>query len=597
MLNQLNSVHSLFSRSPLLAKQNQQIPYGDTVLSEVEKLRNETEVLLEKVLNPLKIVLMGEVKAGKSTLLNSFSGAQVSPTNVTETTASIIEIKHSLERKGLIELHDGDAITGTTDDVFAVLKQEEGNQEFFTNVSVVKLSYPLANLQKLHLVDTPGLATITEENQQRAVDYIQNSDVILWVFNAHHIGQLDVEAELEKVKFYGKPIIGVVNRIDEIDGSPERVKAYVEDRLGFFLDEVFTLSAYQAFKGSLEGDQNLVVESGFAELMDFLESKIEANHDEVQEASLIGSAKALIEKSRWQHQLVVNSFEHTLTSMKQRKEELSYYNENIKRKIKNELEEWLVVQFLVDEKEELLKMVDRLGVFSGKGDQEAIRFRMEEILSNKAIEQKLAEEYDTLNRLFRNEWESAIEKIGEKIAIEAEEFAEKQEMALIKADLSSFIRIPQGENAIADGAMKGVAIGGAYGVAASAYAAVIGPYAATVTIGSALGAFLPPVLIIGAVTGAVTKLVLYKKKKNEYFHQIDKSINELKNIVKSSFAQNLMGQIEKDCNETAKGLYEKYSELLSNGWTEPEITAFHKEINQYQSELFLLDKQFELVGV
>ncbi len=597
MLKKLQSLQSLFEMSPLLINTDKEIPYGDRVLSEVTNLQKETEILLSKFLKPLKIVLMGEVKAGKSTLLNSFAGSSVSPTNVTETTASIIEIKHSHERRGVIELHVGEVLEGTTDYIFEILKREEGNQEFFKNVSVVKLSYPLENLQKLHMVDTPGLATITEENEQRTVDYIQKSDVIIWVFNAHHIGQLDVEAELEKVKFFGKPIIGVVNRIDEIDGNPNRVKAYLETRLGFFLDEVFPLSAFQAYNGIQAGDEGLIEESGFFELMGYLEAQIESNHEKVHEESMISSAKALIEKSKWQHQIVVNSFEHTLNSMKQRKEELKFYNENIKRKIKNELEEWLVLEFLREEKGELLKQVDRLGMLSGKGEQEAIRRRMEEILAKEAIEKKLNSEYERLSELFRCEWEVAVEQIGEKIALEAKEFAEQEQMVLSKAELPTIVRAPEGENALADGAVKGAAIGGAYGVAASAYAAVLGPYAATVTIGTALGTLLPPVLLIGAVTGAVAKLVFHKKKKNEFSNEIDRSVNELKKIVRSSFAQRLIEQIETDSNRTANILYDKYSELISNGWTESQIISLKSDINKYQSELFALDKQMELVGV
>lgn len=591
MLKKLQSLHRLLKDTPLLINQNKKIPYEGSVLPEIVNLQNDTEILLENFLQPLKIVLMGEVKAGKSTLLNAFAGSPISPTNVTETTASIIEIKHSMERKGIIHLQDGNIIEGTTDYIFEILKKQEGNQDFFKNVLVVRLSYPLVNLQKLHLVDTPGLATITEENEQRTFDYIQNSDVIIWVFNAHHIGQHDVEDELEKVKFYGKPIIGVVNRIDEIDGSPDRVKTYMETRMGFFLDEVFPISAYQAYNAMQHNDEELLEDSGFAELMEYLNSKIENNHEKVQEESIINSAKAIIEKSNIQHQLVINSFEFSLSSMKQRKEELKFHNESIKRKINNELEEWIVVNFLKKEKDELLKLVEQLGMFSGKAQQEAIRSRMEEILSKESIEMILKDEYANLDQMFREEWHRAIEQIGEKMAVEMESFEEKQQSILAKAELPALLTVPHGENALADGAMKGAAIGGAYGVAASAYAAVLGPYAATVTIGTALGALLPPVLIIGAATGAVAKLVFHKKKKNEFNIEIDRSITELKNIIKSTFAKKLLAQIEIDSNQTANQLYEMYSEQISGGWNETQITAIQQQIRNYQSQLIVFEKQ------
>ena len=77
----------------------------------------------------------------------------------------------------------------------------------------------------------------------------------------------------------------------------------------------------------------------------------------------------------------------------------------------------------------------------------------------------------------------------------------------IKGSTPKSLQLPFGGTRYLSLSMKGAAIGGAYGFAAAAYAALLGPSAAGITMGTALGAVMPPVLMIGAVTGIAAMLV------------------------------------------------------------------------------------------
>ncbi len=584
VLHKLQNLQQILGQSPIVSL-SKSISNSGELAKQLQLFRRETEILLEKCYNPLKIVLLGEVKAGKSTLLNVFAGDAVSPTNVTETTASIIEIKHASQRNGSIVNKNGDYINGSPEEIYEILGENRGNQEYFSNVSVVKLEFPLSNLQKVHLVDTPGLATVTSNNEQTTLDYIQNSDVVLWVFSAHHLGQWDIEEQLANVKSYGKPIIAVVNRLDEINGTVEEIESYIEDRLGFFVEEVFAVSAYQAFEGMRTGDEELLINSRYPELLSFLEENIEKQDQEVQQQSLKGSIKALAEKERIQHQIVGDTVTFLLQSMDRRKEEIKYHNDTIKKKMKMELNNWMLTHFLDEEKRELMREVDGLSMISGKTSYDAISTKLNQYVSSEYIIELLEKKFADINNLFHQEWNEAIHTIGEKISMEEDDFKKNQVNLYKDNDVSLNIYLPIGENAVADGAIKGAAIGGAYGIAAATYTAVLGPSAAAVTMGAALGAVLAPALIVGAVTGIAAKLVFGNKKKKEFKMEIIKAFDETKQQVSGVFLPTMVDQLEKKSNQTANDLYEKLCSFMSQGWTEKELIDLQQKIKVYNSTL------------
>src|SRR5213078_189813 len=56
---------------------------------------------------PLLVTVMGEFSSGKSSFVNAFIGADVAPTGITPTTATINVVRYGRERGGRILRHDG----------------------------------------------------------------------------------------------------------------------------------------------------------------------------------------------------------------------------------------------------------------------------------------------------------------------------------------------------------------------------------------------------------------------------------------------------------------------------------------------------------
>ncbi|MCT8137673.1 dynamin family protein [Anaerobacillus sp. CMMVII] len=550
----------------------------------LEKAEEHIEMLLEKVNSPLKVVIMGEVKAGKSTLLNALSGGQVSPVNVAEATATIIEISHHSEPKGTI-VREAEEISGSAEEIFTILENKRGDKDYFEKTKYVKLGFPLANLQKLKLVDTPGLATVREENAARTEAYIQESDVVLWVFNGNHLGQADIEEKLEEVAMLGKPIVALVNKIDEVTTDPMRLVDYLENRVDIFAEQVLPISAQLAYEGITENDEAKLERSHFPELLCYLEENIERDDTKVQAESIQRSTDALLYQDKIIHESYSKEIDFMLQQMKSRKEDLVYHNQGIKESLEISLKNWFYGEFLETERDVILTKVSNLGLLSKKADKEEIKQLIVNSLAPERVQAQLEQKYAQLNEEFQMKWQQVIRELNDKVILEANQFekSHEQEFSYKLAKLDE--TLPTGEDFLKEGMGKGAAIGGAYGASAAAYVAWLGPYAASVSLGTALAAMLPPVLIIGAVTGAVAKIVTYKSTKQKYEAEVEGFIKDIKRQLSETFIPKMTEQLKLQSNHVADEIYHKLCNSLCQNWTEQSLAELQHGIQRYTIRL------------
>lgn len=583
-----NELYKLLKQSPLLSANSL---IQDEGLMKLKQYRKELDIIQEKFVTPLKMVIMGEVKAGKSTLLNTFAGGVVSPTNVTEATACIIEIKQGTD-EGQIKFKDGETFVGSTTEVFDLLETYRGNEEYFSNVEVVALSFPLQNLASIHLVDTPGLGTVTQSNEDTTLEFIQKADVVLWVFSAHHLGQSDIEDQLENIKSYGKPVIAVINRLDEVSAEANELEMYIEDHLGFYIDEAFAISAYNAYQAIRSQDNELLKSSRFPLLLEYLDREIERQVVDVHESSIITSIKSIIEKEKIQHQIVIDYVDYLFQSMNKRKEEFKYFKDTINNRMATDLNQWGKGQLLEVEKDKLITQVNSFGMLTRKADYERISKELEHYISSEYLIELLEFKFSHLNTLFKSEWQHAIKIIGENIQSEDEIFNKEISVQYGDLDISFDIRLPESENTMANGAIKGATIGGATGIAAASYAAVLGPYAASITLGAALSAFLLPVVLIGGAAGVATKFFSGKKVNREYSIEVVNTINEVRSKVQLQVLPNLITEIENRNIAEAMKLYNNYCISLTGGHSEENLQELRNLLKSYLYSLSEIEQQF-----
>ncbi len=219
------------------------------------------------------LVVAGEFNAGKSAFINALVGQKLLDEGVTPTTSRVTLLKH-----GASKTRD------TKSDAFEVVQA------------------PLAVLENVNIVDTPGTNAIHREHEKLTREFLPRSDMVLFVTSADRPFTETERSFLEGIRDWGKKVAVVINKIDILD-KPEdidEVTRFVRDNAASLLGtaiEVFPVSAKQAALAKSDNDARMLEASRFSALEDFIVRTLD-DRERVRLKLLnpLGVGKALSEK-------------------------------------------------------------------------------------------------------------------------------------------------------------------------------------------------------------------------------------------------------------------------------------------------------------
>ena len=204
---------------------------------------------------PLLVTVMGEFSSGKSSFVNAFIGADVAPTGITPTTATINVVRYGRERGGRIVGADGATLELGWDALMAHLRAL--TPDAARAIDRVEILVPLPQLEKINIVDTPGLNSIQPEHEATARAFIARADAIVWVFTASQGGKASEKRALGSIREEGKRVLGVLNKADQLtpDETAE-VITFITGELGGLVEAVVPFAARRAldWKRTAAGD-------------------------------------------------------------------------------------------------------------------------------------------------------------------------------------------------------------------------------------------------------------------------------------------------------------------------------------------------------
>lgn len=222
---------------------------------------------------PLLLVIMGEFKSGKSTFINTFLGEDVLKTDITPATAAVTLLTYG--RKPKIILHKVDGTNeGFPIDMLHKLSSEGDCKyvELRKSINYIEVFLPVNILKYITIVDTPGLNSINQYHTQATKNFIENADLVLWLFSYTNVGTKSEIGIIESIAKTTK-IIGVINRIDEHDPEEEDLDDFinlVHRKLQKSIDKVVGVSSTQACKALISNDSQLLKESRWVGVMELL---------------------------------------------------------------------------------------------------------------------------------------------------------------------------------------------------------------------------------------------------------------------------------------------------------------------------------------
>ncbi len=185
--------------------------------------------MLKDVREPLLFVVVGEVKAGKSSLLNALFGQEFCKVDVLPATDRIYIFKHG-PREESVEV----------------------------SAQVTERYQPIAFLEDFNIVDTPGTNTMVTEHQTITENFIPRADLILFVFSVVNPWGASAWELLQFVnQKWLKKVIFVLQQADlrdpgEVEVIERHLRETAQQKLGF-VPPIFAVSARKAFLARTSG--------------------------------------------------------------------------------------------------------------------------------------------------------------------------------------------------------------------------------------------------------------------------------------------------------------------------------------------------------
>lgn len=210
-----------------------------------EELAKTVSDLRNRIHEPFLFVVVGEVKAGKSSFVNAL-----------------------LESKKEICKVAPDPCTDTIQEIM----YGENEQTLVINDHLKKILLPVDILKEIAIVDTPGTNTIIKNHQQITEDFIPGSDLIVFVFEAKNPYRQSAWEFFDYIHDqWHKKVIFVLQQKDlmepdDLEVNIKGVIKYASER-NIVEPHIFPVSAKMELKGE-KGD------SGFKEIRSYIRKNI-----------------------------------------------------------------------------------------------------------------------------------------------------------------------------------------------------------------------------------------------------------------------------------------------------------------------------------
>ena len=229
------------------------------------ELQTTADSLRKNINEPFLFVVVGEVKAGKSSFVNALLEAEVCATDIEPCTDFIQQIVYADERE---------------------VEQIEPNLR--------KVGLPIEILKEISIVDTPGTNTIIQEHQLITERYIPNSDLTFFVLFAKNPYQKSAWDFLDYVSAqWRKKVVFVLQQADllkpaDLERNIERVREYANQKQ-IKSPTIFATSAEQELNGE-EG-------SGFGEVRDYILNIVASGESyKIKLRSVSGTTQQIIDR-------------------------------------------------------------------------------------------------------------------------------------------------------------------------------------------------------------------------------------------------------------------------------------------------------------
>lgn len=250
---------------------------------------------------PVRVAIVGEFNAGKSTFINAFMGADVAPTGVLPTTATLHHLRYAPDplakifffppsSPGAPEVRDRIV---PVNELRATLKTVDAG-----DVKRVEILLPISSLTQIEILDTPGFNAPDPRHAEAARSAFEEADFAIWLLDASQPMKKSEESVLAEARSHDLPIQILLNKADRL--RPEDLEKVMDMVRGSLATagltswrEPLALSARLALAGRL-GDASALESSGWPKIQELLDATLLGKSDELKERALRHRARRIV---------------------------------------------------------------------------------------------------------------------------------------------------------------------------------------------------------------------------------------------------------------------------------------------------------------
>lgn len=176
----------------------------DTVAADIEKTQKGME-FIKKYEQSFNVAVFGKVKAGKSYLGNFVMGNQIRDMGIATSYDNL--------PRPVVEVYDRGKVY--TQAGMAEIKEDKDG--FVVDPNEATSAIQLFRLGALTWFDTPGIGSVTWENEMLAKDYVDNADLVIFTSNSDAAGTRQDFAEMAELHSKGKPFLLLLTQSDTLE--------------------------------------------------------------------------------------------------------------------------------------------------------------------------------------------------------------------------------------------------------------------------------------------------------------------------------------------------------------------------------------------
>jgi hypothetical protein len=243
---------------------------------------------MESAKEPFRLGVIGEFRVGKSTLINALLGQEIAYTDIIEATASECRFRYGESTGACLIYTDREPESLSVEKANELLADRREDAAWLATLDHVEYSVKSECLKSFDLWDAPGIGG-SDGNERLANRFIERLGGALWVIDANLVGKASIAGPLNQLKASGKPVICVINRIDEYQGDPAEIVRFVERSYPGVFVSVIPISAYSAFVAKSTGQESPELDGLWKQVL----SVMGTDEAQGEEARLRGTTKVV----------------------------------------------------------------------------------------------------------------------------------------------------------------------------------------------------------------------------------------------------------------------------------------------------------------